>query len=327
MMLDYERQNLQKPSSYWREELAGFDYMLDASPLIIQKLRHHCYHLTGVRDYDYRGHHAHRAAQFLWKLNLLKSCDKNNLFVPESPQLGGFGYSLDGALCNLDTLKFYEAMIGLDKAGFLDSFRSGSRKIVIEIGSGWGGFAYQFKTLFPKTTYVLIDLPQSLLFSGTYLKTLFPSANILMLAGNESKVILKDLAKYDFVFIPHYLWRKLDARAAGLAINMVSFQEMTTAQVEDYASKLAEAGVNLYSLNRDRSPNNSELTFVSSVVNKYYNVSEVNVLDVPYYHLKPSAAKWYRKAAKKILSRFGIKNKGRGIHEYRHLRGTSKTEA
>src|SRR3989338_2336289 len=49
------------PSAYWREELSGMEYMLDASPLIIEKLRHHCYHLTGVREYDYRPHHAFRS--------------------------------------------------------------------------------------------------------------------------------------------------------------------------------------------------------------------------------------------------------------------------
>ena len=35
------------PSSYWQEELANFEYMLDASPLIIEKLRHHTHHITG----------------------------------------------------------------------------------------------------------------------------------------------------------------------------------------------------------------------------------------------------------------------------------------
>src|SRR5436190_22762593 len=41
-------------SEYWREELAGFEYLLDASPLLIDKLRHHSYHVTGLRPYDYR---------------------------------------------------------------------------------------------------------------------------------------------------------------------------------------------------------------------------------------------------------------------------------
>jgi hypothetical protein len=43
-----------EPSAYWREELGSFEYMLDASPLIVEKLRHHTYHVTGLRVYDYR---------------------------------------------------------------------------------------------------------------------------------------------------------------------------------------------------------------------------------------------------------------------------------
>src|SRR5687767_8050919 len=61
------RQNV--PSSYWQEEIAGFDYLFDASPLIIRNLRRHCYHITGVLDYSYRGHHAYRRTAYARKLN------------------------------------------------------------------------------------------------------------------------------------------------------------------------------------------------------------------------------------------------------------------
>jgi len=36
------------------EELENIDYMLDASPLIVRKLRHHAFHITNLRPYDYR---------------------------------------------------------------------------------------------------------------------------------------------------------------------------------------------------------------------------------------------------------------------------------
>src|SRR3954453_5102755 len=51
-----EASEIGAPSGYWQEELAGFEYMLDASPLIVEKLRHHCYHVTGIKVYDYRSH-------------------------------------------------------------------------------------------------------------------------------------------------------------------------------------------------------------------------------------------------------------------------------
>src|SRR5437868_3608031 len=42
------------PSAYWSEELENIDYMVEASPLIIRKLRHHAFHISNVRPYDYR---------------------------------------------------------------------------------------------------------------------------------------------------------------------------------------------------------------------------------------------------------------------------------
>src|SRR3954454_2642506 len=56
--LEQERMRLEggAPSAYWKEELAGFEYMFDASPLLVDKLRHHSYHVTGLRHYDYRSH-------------------------------------------------------------------------------------------------------------------------------------------------------------------------------------------------------------------------------------------------------------------------------
>ena len=44
------------PSAYWTHELGNFEYMLDASPLIVESLRHHTFHVTGIRSYEYRPH-------------------------------------------------------------------------------------------------------------------------------------------------------------------------------------------------------------------------------------------------------------------------------
>ena len=38
-----------RPSAYWEEELSAFEYMLDASPLVVDKLRQHSHWITGLR--------------------------------------------------------------------------------------------------------------------------------------------------------------------------------------------------------------------------------------------------------------------------------------
>jgi hypothetical protein len=281
-MKDKEHATGAEPSAYWREELDNFDYMLDASPLIIEKLRHHTYHVTGVRVYDYRSHAYKLRGGIEEKTAMLRSLGGDELRVPEPRDLGGFGFRIDEGLCNIDTLKFYEALIALERGGVLEQFRAGKRRVVIEIGSGWGGFGYQFRTLFPNTCYVLVDLPELFLFSAVYLMTLFPSARVAFW-DNARPLQPHEIPDYDFVFVPHGAFQGMACDGVTLAINMVSFQEMTTAQVAGYADRLHDFGCRfLYSLNRDRSLYNPELTNVHEILATRYWLNEISVLPVPY---------------------------------------------
>jgi hypothetical protein len=136
-------------SKYWQEELAGFEYMLEASPAIIKNLRHHCYHISGLHEYDYREHHQHKKGKIEKWLKSLLAVDKNNLLVPESPVLGGYGYTINGAKYNGDTLSFYECLLAMEKSGALSSIRENkNRNLVMEIGAGWGGWRINLKNYF-----------------------------------------------------------------------------------------------------------------------------------------------------------------------------------
>ncbi|MEM7262217.1 MAG: putative sugar O-methyltransferase, partial [Planctomycetota bacterium] len=211
----------------------------------------------------------------------------------ESPELGGYGHTVGDSLLNIDTLKFYESLIALDRAGVLPPLRAeGASPLVMEIGAGWGGFGYQFKTVAPGTTYVIVDLPQTILFSATYLRTLFPEAKCRFWSENG---IGPDVARgddgegftgADFVFIPHFAFAEVDFPQLDLAINMVSFQEMTTEQVEGYVSRLRKLGCGtLYSHNRDRSTYNPQLTSVADILESHYSIEEVELLEIPYTNL------------------------------------------
>jgi len=51
-------------------------------------------------------------------------------------------------------------LIAMQRGAVLDEFAEGERKVVWEIGPGWGGFAFVFKTLFPNAVLVFV-LPPS----------------------------------------------------------------------------------------------------------------------------------------------------------------------
>ncbi|MBI3049008.1 MAG: putative sugar O-methyltransferase [Acidobacteria bacterium] len=274
-----------RPSAYWAEELEYIEYieyMIDASPLIVNKLRHHAYHITSVRPYDYRNKRDGRREHFKARLQALRAIGGDSLLVPESPALGGFGYPIDGRLLNVDTLKFYEVLIGMERGGVLDAVRGLDRPVVCEIGAGWGGFAYQFRTLFPRATYVIVDLPELFLFSATYLGVVFPDARLLF-AGTSETSAVDGWRDADFVFVPNFLCRLASVLSLDLTINVASFQEMTDAQVRGYASMAATAGCPLlYSLNRERSPYNAQLTSVSLALSDSYDLTEVAVLETDH---------------------------------------------
>jgi glycosyltransferase involved in cell wall biosynthesis len=270
------------PSAYWASELENIEYMVDATPLIVQKLRHHAFHITNVRPYDYRDKGDGRREHFEARLRELGALDGAALLVPESPALGGFGYEIGSRLFNVDTLKYYEALLGMERGGVLSAMRGIDRPLVCEIGAGCGGFAYQFKTLFPRTTYVIVDFAELFLFSATYVGALFPNAR-LVFAGTAETATIDGWRDADFVFVPHLLFRLVSALPLDLTVNMVSFQEMTDAQVQGYAAMAATAGCPLlYSMNRERSPYNAQLVSVSEALADWYGLTEVALLDSDY---------------------------------------------
>ena len=269
-------------SAYWTEELENIDYLIEASPLIVRKLRHHAFHITGIRPYDYRSKGDGRREHFEARLRALIELGGDALCVPESPTLGGFGYTIDGRLFNVDTLKFLEVLIGMERGGVLSAVRAKQQPVVCEIGPGWGGFAYQFKTLVPGATYVLVDFPELFLYSATYLAAVFPQARLLF-AGDGTGAPLDGWRDADFVFVPHTRADLVRELPLDLLVNMVSFQEMTDGQVRGYAGLAAAAGCPLvYSLNRERSPYNTEIVSVSEALAEHYRLTEVPVLDTDY---------------------------------------------
>ena len=270
------------PSVYWTEELENIDYLIEASPLIVRKLRHHAFHITGIRPYDYRAKGDGRREHFEQRLQALRALGGDALVVPESPALGGFGYEIGGRLFNVDTIKFYEVLIGMERGGVLPALRGIDRPVVCEVGSGWGGFAYQLKTLFPRTTCVLVDFAELFLFSATYLGTVFPEASLLFVDPAAADP-LAGWREADFVFVPHTAASLVSRLPLDLTVNMVSFQEMTAAQVRGYAALAAAAGCPLlYSLNRERSPYNTELVSVTQELSEHYRLTEIPVLETDY---------------------------------------------
>lgn len=304
------------PSYYWSQEVAGFEYLFDASPLILERFREHCYHITGIHGYPYRAHHGAKNTSHTRRYEELKAIDSRGLFVPESSLMNGFGFDVGAGRANIDTLKFYEVLIGLDKAGLLDSLVAGDT--VIEIGAGWGGFAYQMRTLFPGVRYVIIDLPHTMLFSAVYLRNALPEARLAMHGEPDFEARLAS-GDFDFAFVPHFAADQYSYPAARFGINIASFQEMTAEQVSGYAALLSKNHcAAIYSLNRKHSPYNTQLASVEAELSRHYQCDPVHVLDTAYTSIGKNikTKEKIKEMAKKLKIKVGREDLG-----YKHLVG------
>src|SRR5262249_3119776 len=154
-------------------------HLWDAAPETVATLRQSCAPITGVQAADYVETSPDSALFTRLKrdVSFLRRQDGEELFVQESPVLGGFGFTRQHGLYNEDTIRYYQALPALQDAAVLHEFRgNGPRRLVWEIGGGWGGFAFQLKTLRRNTTYLITGIPETLLVSAVYLMTAFPDA-------------------------------------------------------------------------------------------------------------------------------------------------------
>ncbi|MEJ7892760.1 MAG: putative sugar O-methyltransferase [Solirubrobacteraceae bacterium] len=305
-------------SEYWLEELETLDFMLDAGPLLIDRLRHHTYTITGIRAYDYRTKKSAARDRFVHKLATLVDLGGRDLLVSESPVLGGFGYAVDGALYNIDTLKYYEVLVAMDRGGALSAVRTQKqRSFVWEIGAGWGGFPYVFKSLFPNTTYAVVDLPELFLYSATYLSAAFPGCRITMWEGRSFTD--EEWLTSDFVLIPNHALEHMTPPRLDLALNMVSFQEMTHDQVTAYVEHSHAIGAPfLASLNREKSNYNEEIESVTAILDSRFYAREIPVLPVNYTKMLDAR---HTKTAKK--QKPGARE--RDPNDYRHIVGARRS--
>lgn len=155
--------------------------------------------------------------------------------------MGEVGWDVDGHVVNWDVLAYQESLAVLHRSGvlaWLEARVAAGEKIrILEIGSGYGGFAYFFTEIFPDAAYWMCDLPESLPVAAMYLsvtrkgswKGIYPGCE-----GGCDGPGLFGLANYRFEEFSH------KGRQVDLVINMISLSEMPEAQINYYGRKVAQ---------------------------------------------------------------------------------------
>jgi len=245
----------------------------------VSHLRHEAQHVGGVGPTDYAHPSDAAVRQFRDKLKRLVKLGGKDLVVPESPALGGFGHRIHGGLYNLDSLKHLEVLIALRRGGLLNEMmRTKDRRLIVQVGPGWGGFALQLKALCPNLTLAFLCPPESLLLSSVYLMSLFPDARCAFHGPDDPEV---DWANYDFVFTPGADPPSLVGPPPHLLVSVQGFESMTGMEVSGIVEWAYEAGCPfLYSL--DTHCADEPDTTAASVFGGAYWSHEIPVMPVGF---------------------------------------------
>jgi hypothetical protein len=165
-----------------------------------------------------------------------------HLHVSAPRKFGEVGWLVGQHLVNPDVVAYLERLALLHRGGLLDRLAQQSRArraplTVLEIGAGYGGLAYFLSGVLPPARYLIVDIPESLLYSSIYLSVLRPDLR----HGYGVEQI--GLPGPGFTFISNYEFPRLLATTPpviDLAINTLSMSEMTADQVATYSRGIAQ---------------------------------------------------------------------------------------
>ena len=226
------------------EYLSALERFWNATPIDIAELRRTYASTTGVREADYGDSMLGLKAALRARLATLRKAAPD-LFVPEPGRWGGFGFwsKLMGALYNQDTLRFYEAMVAMRDAAILSRLdQAGQRRVVWEIGGGWGGFAHQLKTVCPNVTYLITGHPIEILVSSVYLSAIRPDARCRQFVPTEAERFWDDWENVDFAFAPESAVADLSVPRLDVVVDLGALGLMSAERRAAHVRRAFELG-------------------------------------------------------------------------------------
>jgi len=176
------------------------------------------------------------------QLTILRKQNGADILVPEPATLGACGAILAGHRHSEDTLTFSLAMAALHRGAVLSPLRTtASRRVVWEIGGGWGGFAYHFKTICPNVTYLITGQPERLLVSAVYLMGVMPGARCRLIGESDADP-WADWEHTDFLFAAEGTVDGHPPPRLDLTADIGELVHMTPERVADHVRRAFEWG-------------------------------------------------------------------------------------
>jgi len=113
--------------------------------------------------------------------------------------------------------------------------------IIVEIGSGLGGQAYQALLMNNKISkYILFDIPEVAAISSYFLLSAFPNKKVRLYG--EGLISADSSEEYDIAVFPHFSINQLSDSSVDLFYNSCSFSEMDGESSKEYLSIIQRVG-------------------------------------------------------------------------------------
>lgn len=272
--MDEETNETYDASQVWSAGCSLFDYMISMSDESFSKIRLHTYYLTSDYYLPYVLGHGVDLIQRKWESYVKELPDNYIVYEPK----GGFGFEMPGkGMISSDSVRYQQTISTLYHQGVVSNLESDKKTYVLEIGGGYGGLIHHLSNISKSTTYIIIDLPETLLFSASYISMLNPEKSIYVYDKDDFiETIQGDTSKFDFMFIPNFKLSELQKLKFDLVINLNSLGEMTSLQVQEYIDFVFKTCIgSFYSYNQDHLQQNVELSSLTEVLERQFDLIEI----------------------------------------------------
>tara|TARA_B100000989_G_scaffold87695_1_gene63238 strand:- start:37354 stop:38499 length:1146 start_codon:yes stop_codon:yes gene_type:complete len=286
---DIKMDELFYPSKIWREAIEPFNFLQYLPEKELKNIRMHTMPISGSTILDVAYHPKRESTDedklnTFWEASQYKNLTEN---LPEKycltePVPNKFTEKLSlpfkKKLITNDLIRYQKFITNLYNLGIFKNLENKSKKILIEIGSGYGGLLYHIrKILGDNTACILVDLPEMIFWSGIYITINNPDAKIFIYNPkiHKKKLTIEEIGSYDFLLIPNYKLVELVGDINfDFAFNQFSFQEMTENQINFYCDYISKNLKGFFvSDNMDIHPSNKEIKVsIIHFLRKYFKI-------------------------------------------------------
>ena len=155
------------------------------------------------------------------------------------PAPGGTGDQviIDGRPMSVDFLQSVDEAFSIRDA--LKTIGATSPRVIIELGAGYGRLANVCREIFPECSYVILDLPEALLCSSTWLAQTRPGEVVPYAESRTLKRLDRELlASKPIWTLGAQQIENLSDGCGDVFVNAYSFAEMPVASIENYFSHI-----------------------------------------------------------------------------------------